>query len=266
VSPFVRGALINIMPNGNAVQSVTSERPPKRKLEHYVNTSTFTAFDFETANEGRGSPCSLGLVVVENGIIKEKRSWLIRPKELRFNSMNIGIHGIYERDVADQPEFDELWKNEIACYFENKLVVAHNASFDTSVLRTTLALYDLPFPSLTYTCTWLLSKAVWPGLLSYKLGTLAERFQIKFKHHDAEDDAFACALIALRALERGPATELQELSEKFGLVLGRLHLGGYKPAKAKPKSRRKLQPERKEIPQESQMAISPVTGCVSQLI
>jgi len=184
-------------------------------------------------------------VVVENGIIKEKRSWLIRPKELRFNSMNIGIHGIYEKDVADQPEFDVLWKNEIASYFENKLVVAHNASFDTSVLRTTLALYGLPFPSLTYTCTLLLSRVVWPGLLSYKLGTLAERFQIKFKHHDAEDDAFACAEIALRALERGQATELQELSNKFGLVLGRLHLGGYKPAKAKPKTPSKLSPVKK---------------------
>ncbi len=217
-------------------------RTQNGKLEQYVTTSTFTAFDFETANEGRGSPCSLGLVVVENGAIVEKRSWLIRPKELWFNSFNIGIHGITERDVADKPEFDELWTKEISAYFENKFVVAHNASFDTSVLRHTLALYDLPFPSLTYTCTWLLSKAVWPGMLSHGLGTLAEHFQIKFKHHDAEEDAVACAEIALRALERGQVTHLQELSDKFGLVLGRLHLGGYKPAKAKPKSRRKLSP------------------------
>ena len=48
----------------------------------------FVAIDFETANEKRASACSLGLVVVKNSQIVDKRYYLIKPKELRFAPMN----------------------------------------------------------------------------------------------------------------------------------------------------------------------------------
>lgn len=35
----------------------------------------FTALDFETANHYPGSACALGIVVVRNGDIAERRSW-----------------------------------------------------------------------------------------------------------------------------------------------------------------------------------------------
>ena len=54
----------------------------------------FIAIDFETANEKRASACSLGLVIVKEGQIVDKRYYLIKPKELRFNPMNTRIHGI----------------------------------------------------------------------------------------------------------------------------------------------------------------------------
>ncbi|MEK1934113.1 MAG: DNA polymerase III subunit epsilon, partial [Pararhizobium sp.] len=51
------------------------------------------AIDFETANEQRGSACSVGLAWIEDGRVVRVEERLIRPKEMRFSSFNIAIHG-----------------------------------------------------------------------------------------------------------------------------------------------------------------------------
>ncbi len=81
----------------------------------------FVAIDFETANEKRNSVCELGVAIVEDDKIVESKSWLIRPPELRFNPFNTYIHGISEKDVVNQPEFDALW-DEIKNYLGGNLV------------------------------------------------------------------------------------------------------------------------------------------------
>ena len=67
------------------------------------------AIDFETANEQRNSACALGVAVIVNGRISDSRLWMIRPPELRFNPINVRIHGIMEKDVDGEPSFDVLW-------------------------------------------------------------------------------------------------------------------------------------------------------------
>lgn len=77
----------------------------------------FVAIDFETANEKRNSPCSLGLAVIKDNKVVKEKYWLIRPYEFRFQPMNIMIHGIRPSDVESEPEFDALWP-EISQYLE----------------------------------------------------------------------------------------------------------------------------------------------------
>lgn len=80
----------------------------------------YIAIDFETANEKRSSPCSIGIVVVKNSEVVEKIHYLIKPKEMRFMPINIGIHGIRPGMVENEPEFNEIWKR-IKGYFDNGL-------------------------------------------------------------------------------------------------------------------------------------------------
>jgi DNA polymerase-3 subunit epsilon len=70
----------------------------------------FVAIDFETANEKRNSPCAIAIVIVSKGEPTAQHSWLIRPKDGYFNPFNTRIHGITAKDVADKPEFNELWE------------------------------------------------------------------------------------------------------------------------------------------------------------
>lgn len=190
----------------------------------------FVAIDFETANELRNSPCSLGLTVVKNNIIVEERYWLIRPKENRFLPMNIMIHGIRPGDVKDALAFDELWP-ELLPYFEHNLVVAHNASFDMSVLRATLDTYQIPYPEFKYCCTMILSKCFYPFLENAKLDTVNRFLNYTFDHHHASADASACANILLHILDELQVTSSTELKDTLGVTYGTLYPGGYQPAK-----------------------------------
>ena len=63
------------------------------------------AIDFETANESRTSACALGVAWIEGGRVVATEEHLIRPREMRFLSMNIAIHGIRPEDVADVAAF-----------------------------------------------------------------------------------------------------------------------------------------------------------------
>ncbi len=190
------------------------------------------AIDFETANSKRLSVCAMGVAVVEGHEIVERASWLIRPPELYFNPYNTYIHGITESDVADKPEFHELW-GDIRQYFEGSLLIAHNASFDISVLRHVLDEYDITYPSLRYLCTWTIAKRVWPMLPSYSLDTVSEHLGITFKHHDAEEDAVACAKVALRACSQLGVGTIEDAAAKIEVASGQLSPGTYKPPGAK---------------------------------
>ncbi len=196
-------------------------------------TIDFTALDFETANEGRDSACAIGLVVVENGSIVERKEMLIRPPSSYFHPLNVSIHGIRWREVRDQPTFEERW-SAIAAYVGGRTVVSHNAAFDMSVLRSALDRYGISYPHLGYGCTLVMARRLWPRLESHRLDAVARRLGIEFKHHDALEDARACALIALRAFDETGAENFDELAGKLNMLNGRLFPGGYEPAGKKP--------------------------------
>lgn len=46
---------------------------------------------------------------MKDGEIVEKVHYLIKPKEMRFMPINIGIHGIRPHMVQDELEFDKIW-------------------------------------------------------------------------------------------------------------------------------------------------------------
>ncbi|GAB7089366.1 3'-5' exonuclease [Marinifilum fragile] len=190
----------------------------------------FTAIDFETANGKRNSACSLGLVKVENGVIVDSREWLISPPEMYFHPINVSIHGITEDDVANQPSFNYIW-DEVEDYLQDSMVIAHNASFDVSVLRACLETYGIPNPDFDYMCTVQISKYLWPSMPNHKLNTLAHLFDIPLKHHDALEDTLACAKIAIKACESISAKNMNDLAKEIKIKPGKVFKGGYQSPK-----------------------------------
>ena len=192
----------------------------------------YFAIDFETANSSHSSICSVGLATVRNGVISDRRCWLVRPRHLSFDYWNVRIHGITEDDVRNAPEFVDLWP-ALGALIEGSVMVAHNAAFDMSALRSALDEYGLPYPQLSYLCSLVIARNLWPQFSSYRLSVLAHEFQIPLKHHDAESDAAAAAEIILRAASQLGVSSIGELAHACGVTPGSLYPGGYSTCSAK---------------------------------
>lgn len=182
----------------------------------------FCALDFETATHERNSACELGICVVEDSKIISTKTWLIKPPSFPyFNQRNIDVHGILPSDVKDALTFDDIW-HEVEEMMYGNLMIAHNASFDASVLRSCLDYYDLFRPKLNYLCSIQIAKKSWNYLPKYGLKPLAEYHNIKFKHHRAGADAEVCAQISLLAFEKLIITNNEEILQNFDSKLKKI--------------------------------------------
>ena len=192
----------------------------------------FITIDFETATAQRDSPCEIGLTFVKNRQIVKTKSWLIKPMYEEFDFFNVHIHGIHPFHVKNEPEFDQLWM-EIGPLLENQFLIAHNAGFDMSVLRRTLEAYQIPFPTLNYSCSYIFSKKVWQGLPSYNLETLCRINNIELKHHRAGPDSKATAELSLKAFDLAGINSIDDIQEKLKTTIGKLYNGGYTSSETK---------------------------------
>ena len=147
--------------------------------------NSYTAIDFETAQGKRWSICQVGLVRVENQIIKEQLSILVQPPDNYYWNNFIDIHGINPEQTADAPTFDKIW-HQIEPFIRNQNVVAHNGfAFDFHCLRQTLEYYEILSPEFTGHCTY--------KIYGDNLASLCRQYKIHLNHHDALSDAKACA-------------------------------------------------------------------------
>lgn len=179
------------------------------------------AIDFETANAQHTSPCSIGLAWRSRDFIQTSH-YLIHQEPCDFTQKNIAIHGITPEAVMNVPCFSELWQ-EVQTILENSLVIAHNASFDISVLTKTLDLYHLPYPKFEYLCTMRLAQTLLPDLDNFKLDFLCKTLDIDLKnHHTAACDAQACLLLYEKMLNLA-GTGWQIICENEGLETGLLY-------------------------------------------
>jgi DNA polymerase III, epsilon subunit and related 3''-5'' exonucleases len=172
----------------------------------------FVAIDFETANFKRSSACSVGIAVVKNGEIEKSYSFLIKPYPNYFEPINVSIHHIRPEMVKDSPTLQELW-SEIYPIIKDKPLVAHNAPFDKSVLRSSIEAYDMECPNFEFYCSHKISKKLMPGLMSYKLSTVCGELDIDLNHHEAKSDAEGCAKVVLELAKRHSISSISELDE-----------------------------------------------------
>ena len=172
----------------------------------------FTAIDFETATKSYHSACSVAVVELHGGEVADSFYTLIKPPGMRFDPVNISIHGITPSMVEKARDFAGVWP-ELERYLQGRVVVAHNALFDMGVLRASLRAHHLPPPQFYQCCTVQLARRVWPELPNHKLNTVGDFLNIAFRHHDALEDARACAAIPVAAARDRGARDMAELAE-----------------------------------------------------
>ena len=160
----------------------------------------FAAIDFETANGYRSSVCSVGLIIVRDGVITEKIYELIKPEPNYYSFCNTQLHGLMNKDTDSSSVFPDVWSS-IAPRIQGLPLVAHNSSFDSGCLRAVFKTYRMDYPEYEFHCTLKASRKLFKDIENHKLNTVAMRcgFQLT-NHHHALADAEACAVIALQTL------------------------------------------------------------------
>lgn len=180
----------------------------------------FVALDFETANEHRGSACSVALVKFdEHGEETDRFSTLLHPHESLdyFNPINTWIHGITADHVANAPSWNQV-HSQVIDFIGNLPLVAHNMAFDGYVLTDLDRIYENESLKNRRYCTVRLARKLFPEMSYRGLEDVFEHYfpNDSFNHHEASADAWACGKIFVRMQEERGIEAIDELCPPTG--------------------------------------------------
>ena len=161
-----------------------------------LQSAEYLAIDVETNGLG-GESCELteiGSVLVGGGELHDTWESLVRPAQ----PLTRGIErftGITQGMVDAAPVPEEVLP-EVAQAIEGRVLVAHNASFDTRVLKQAFERCGIDWPNPPVLCTVAMARALAPLVRQRKLALLAEALGIEVEGvHRALPDALTCARV-----------------------------------------------------------------------
>lgn len=155
-----------------------------------MDIKNFVAVDFETMTAELTSACAVGLVKVINGYVQQQFYSLINPIPDGRDALNTAVHGITLDMVADAPTFKQLFPL-LKSFINDMPIVCHNKGVDINVMRRCMEHYALTGidPNNNY-CTF--------EMTGQSLVACCAQYGINMGvHHDALDDATACAKVFL---------------------------------------------------------------------
>jgi DNA polymerase-3 subunit epsilon len=159
----------------------------------------FAVLDVETANPLLSSICQVGVAVFQDGALSNTWESLINPED-EFDLINVSIHGIDEDAVERAPNWAAAFPM-ISSLLRDNIVVSH-AAFDRVAVARACERYGLEWCD----CRWLDSARVvrraWSTFSrsGYGLSNVAAHFGIRYREHDAMEDARCAGEILLRAI------------------------------------------------------------------
>ncbi|MFI1735356.1 DEDDh family exonuclease [Streptomyces acidicola] len=158
----------------------------------------------------------------------------------------VWIHGLTSKMLEGAPLFQDI-AEEFSARLADRVLVAHNAVFDWSMIAREYARAKREAPVRQRLCTIALSKELGLPLPNHKLESLADHFGVvQQRAHHALDDARVLAE-AFRpslhtAVSRGlrlPLLECRPLTEWSGSAhIGQQSSGGYAPGTWRPSRKR----------------------------
>ena len=163
--------------------------------------NNFYVIDVETANADYSSICQIGIAQFKNGELIHTWETLVNPED-HFDGINISIHGITERMVKNAPTFSEIY-SELKEKTENKIFV-HHMPFDRIAINRACELNKLELLQTNWLDSAKIVRRTWDEFShsGYGLSNITRHLGIKFKHHNALEDAIATGKVMMEALAK----------------------------------------------------------------
>lgn len=170
------------------------------KLPEELTEKTFAVFDIETTGlePSKEGITEIGAVKIVGGKITEQFTTLVNPdREIKKEITD--LTGITYDMVKDAPRISAVIPDFIK-FIDGCALVGQNVEFDLSFLRRNAAENDYEIKGEVYDTLYLAKKYL-PGLKRYDLHTLADYFNITFRHHRALSDAYATAEVFIELMK-----------------------------------------------------------------
>ncbi len=154
----------------------------------------------------------LGAYRIRGREIVDKFLTLVNP-EIPIPRFVMTLTGISNDMVKNAPLFADVAPQWLE-FVEDAVLIAHNAPFDTNFLNHEIArVYPRHRMFNSHLCTVTLSRHLVPGLINYRLDTIADHFAIPInERHRAGSDALATAKIFVHLLDRLDRHGIKDLS------------------------------------------------------
>ena len=173
----------------------------------------YVAFDLETTglSDRTDRVIEIGAVIMKNGKELERYQTFVNPHR-KLSQEVIELTGITDDLLVDAPSIEDVLPRFLA-FVGDRVVVAHNAKFDTGFIRAECNRQGIAY-KLTAADTLVIAQQLMPELNRFKLDIVAKALCLpNFNHHRAADDANICGLIFgkfLGMLEQRGLHRLQE--------------------------------------------------------
>lgn len=176
-----------------------------------LSEATYTVFDIETTGLSVHSAhiIEISAIKINDHQIIDRFNRFVKPPEA-LSDFTKAFTGIQESDVANADTIDKVMI-DFKAFFENTVLVAHNADFDMGFVHETLKrldAYDEPLPSVD---TLQIARRLYGDVLKrFNLKAVAKYFKVDWKHtskahgkyvHRAEHDTDATAQVFLAMLD-----------------------------------------------------------------
>ena len=175
-------------------------------------------FDIETTGLSNTS-CGIteiGAVRIRDGEVLDRFNTFVDP-EMPIPEEIVTLTGITDEMVKGAPKTREA----LELFFDfigneesrgQKLLIAHNASFDMGFISHYAEQCGLPFTN-AYLDTVALSRHINAELKNHKLDTLAKHYRLgDFNHHRASDDAEMLAMIYFKMVEQMQESDIRDFA------------------------------------------------------
>ncbi len=176
-------------------------------------TDEIVVFDIETTglSNKHNKIIEIGAVMIKNAEIINRFDEFVNPGE-HISDEITNLTSITDEMVEDADPI-ELVLKRFFDFIGDRLLIAHNASFDTGFIRAAARECGMKFEN-PFLDTLTLSRFLNTDLKSHKLDRLAEYYNLQdFHHHRASDDAEILAHIYFSMIEKLSKYDLKDFND-----------------------------------------------------
>ncbi len=171
------------------------DRVSVRGAQKLPLTGEYVAFDLETTGlyARRDQIIEIGAVRMKDGQEIDRFQTFVNPG-MPLEKRTVDLTGITDQMLADAPSIEKALP-EFLEFVGGSVLVAHNADFDTTFIRTACRKQGRDY-QLTSVDTLTISQNLLTALNKFSLDVVAKYFGLEdFNHHRAGDDALICGKI-----------------------------------------------------------------------